>query len=281
MKTLKLCMYVCFIAIVAVNISSCKKAKLNKATTTAEDNGTAESLYEDAFSSVDDAAKGESSINKTGESLRLATDSICATITVNPPAPDSTFPKTVTIDFGTTNCTGSDGRIRRGKIISTLTGRYRTTGTVVTVSFTDFYINDYHIEGTKTITNNGRNSSGNLSFTVQVAGGKVTSPEGDVISWESTRTKEWIAGESTKLYIWDDVYSITGNASGVNREGRNYTASITNALRKEIGCRWIVSGTFEVAPQDLDTRTIDYGDGTCDNKAIVTVNNKQKEITLR
>lgn len=270
----------CLAIVITLSITSCKKARLNKATTTAEDNGTAENLYNDVFASVDDASKSSDDVNKTGSVFQLSTDS-CATVTVNPPKPDTTFPKTVTIDFGTGTCTSVDGRTRKGKIIATLSGRYRNPGTVITITLDNYYVNNNHIEGTKTITNNGRNSNNNISFTVSVAGGKVTTAEGDVIEFASTRTNEWIEGESTKLYIFDDKYSITGSGSGVNREGRAFTVTITEALIKMIGCKWIVDGKIEVSPDDLDSRILDYGDGTCDDQATLTVGNKQKTITLR
>lgn len=249
-------------------------------TSTAADNSTAENFDADIFSTVDDAAKSSQETGKTGGIHRFTADTICATITVSPAYPDTTFPKTITIDFGDSNCTGSDGRTRRGKIIASLTGRYRESGTVVTVTTENFYINDNKIEGTKTITNNGYNADSNLTYTVNVVGAKIYTSDGDTISWESTRTNEWVEGSGTKSNIWDDVYHITGTASGTNRTGNAFTVTITNRLRKEIGCRWFVSGTVDIEPSGKKKRTIDYGDGTCDNLAKVTIGTYEKEITL-
>ncbi|MBI4645713.1 MAG: hypothetical protein HY738_03710 [Bacteroidia bacterium] len=257
--------------------SSCRKSRLNnKDTTTASDNTAVENLFDDIYQSVE-----ETSQENTTKLLNEYTFGNCATVTVTPAWPDTTFPKTVTIDFGTSYCTGTDGRERKGKIVYTMTGRYRSQGTVITVTPQDFYIDDYKVEGTKTITNNGRNSNNNLSYTVTVSNAKITTPDNKEITWNSTRIREWIEGGNTQYVILDDVYSITGSASGVNREGRSFTVTITEALRIELDCRWIVKGKVEIVPDELKTRVVDYGDGTCDNDATVTIGDREFTIQLR
>ncbi len=62
----------------------------------------------------------------------------CATVTVSPN--DSTYPKTITIDFGD-SCRGYDGKVRRGKIVLHLTGPIRRPGSVMTITFVNFYLN--------------------------------------------------------------------------------------------------------------------------------------------
>ncbi len=263
--------------------NSCSKYKLNRTTTSSADNSTAENAFNDVYKVVNETAEDESS----DKSLTAYSFGNCATVTVSPAWPDTTFPKSVTIDFGTINCTGTDGKLRRGKIEYTISDRYRNTGCVITATTDDYYVNDYKVDGNKTVTNNGRNSNDNLSYTIEVTNAKVTTPEGDEIIWESTRTREWTEGESTTYWtdgvggITDDVYSITGNASGVNRDGLNFTVTITEALIVKIGCRWITKGVLEIVPEDLKTRTVDYGDGNCDNEATVTIGNKTYNIILR
>jgi hypothetical protein len=67
------------------------------------------------------------------------------------------------------------------------------------------------------------------------------------------------------------VYLITGSANGVNRDGLAYTMQITSPLRKEICCRWLVSGTININPSGMLTRTIDFGNGACDQNASITI----------
>ena len=107
----------------------------------------------------------------------------CATITVTPN--DSTYPKTITIDFGPIGCLCADGKYRRGAIVIHLTAPIRRPGAVMTITFVDFYLNRAHIEGTKIVSNLSEN--GNIKFTVQVVGGKVTFPNGRGYQYQSLK----------------------------------------------------------------------------------------------
>lgn len=272
--TFKSLMYMSLLALV-IGVSSCSKKKLEDSTVSSEDNGTAETMFADVFAQSDEAAKEDddkktSAINT--DSCRIVTREIIDS---------ATFHRKITIDFGT-GCTGSDGRTRKGKIIIDKVGKYRLAGSVLTITLDGYHVNDNHIEGTKTIKNNGRNTSNQLNYSVEVSDGKVTTAIGEVITWESTRTNTWVEGESTLFNIFDDVYEISGGASGINREGESFALDITEVLRKEIGCRWIVKGKVSLTHEDLDDKAIiDFGDGTCDNKAVMTYKNKTKDITLK
>jgi hypothetical protein len=49
-----------------------------------------------------------------------------------------------------------------------------------------------------------------------------------------------------------------------------------------MSCQWrIVSGTIEMNPEGKSTRTIDYGNGNCDNEISVTVNGKTRTMSRR
>jgi hypothetical protein len=268
-----------FALIASILIFSCKKdekeeEKIDNQTTSSQDNAISQNMFDDVKKVVEEAAKDEGATNKSG--LFFGT---CATVSISPNWIDSAqyWPKTMTIDFGTTNCTGNDGINRRGVLTVTLSDRYTNAGSVLTVQPQNYFVNDHLIEGTKTITNNGRNASNNLSFTVQVTNGKVTFPTGGFTTWNSTRTNEWIAGESTSWFtnglagLCDDVYLITGSANGVNRNGLSYAVNITSPLRKEICCRWIVSGSMDIIPNGLLTRSVNFGNGNCDATATVTI----------
>lgn len=254
--------------------TGCKKNNEDKDQRAAIDNSTAENAFNDVFKQVDDAAKQTS---QAGAQKVMQLDSIgCATVTITP-FDTVNWPKTLTIDFGTSYCLCIDGRYRKGKVIANLTGRYRDSATVITVTLDQYYVNNYHIEGTKTITNMGHigltNGTHNEVFNIVVANALITAPDGNQITWNSTRSREWIEGEDTYWPNWqDDVYLITGSAYGVDQNGNNYTVTITSALRVALNCKWIESGTVEITPDGLATRTVDFGTGDCDANASVTIN---------
>lgn len=252
-------------------LGACRKDKededLDLDYTSASDNARAEDAFSDMLNEVDKA------VDANG--LR-GTDADCDPVVT---FDTLSSPRTITIDFGSENCTANNGRTRRGRILVSYTGRYRDEGTVITITPDNYYVNDHHVQGTKTVTNLGTNNEGHLHFSVSV-NGTVTAPDG---SWTAThqanRVRTWIEGEGT-ANIFDDVYLITGSGSGVNRNGNAYSVNITTALRVQVGCPWITAGTVEVLPEGRPTRTIDYGNGSCDGTFTVTVNDNTFTVTI-
>ena len=78
------------------------------------------------------------------------------------------------------------------------------------------------------------------------------------------------------------MYSVTGSSTGTNRNKVGYTATIQNPLIKRADCpKYFVQGTIGIINTNSKVMTLDYGTGTCDNVATVTVNGHTRTITLR
>jgi len=276
MKTLKNIIPALLILSIAFE-SACKKDRDDlDDTTAASDNEQSETFSNDVMNIADNAAKTGSEGFRTSSAQEVYQAlGKCATITHDTVA----NPKNLTIDFGTANCLCGDGRNRRGKIIVTYIGRYFEIGAVKTMNFENFYRNDNKLEGTRTITNNSLNTKGRMNWTINAQNMKITKSNGKVHTWNSVRTRTMSAGNDTQTYT-DDVYEITGSASGVNANGFNYTANITKALHRALSCRWIDSGTIEITPEGKATRTVDFGNGSCDDQATVSVKKRTRNITL-
>ncbi|MES2703122.1 MAG: hypothetical protein V4649_10810 [Bacteroidota bacterium] len=247
--------------------ASCKKNK-NNATTEdtgyASDHALAEKNFDDAESVADVAAHASS-----GSSIYRTTAT-----TAGPCAMVTKAGSTITVDFGTVNCTCTDGRTRRGKIIINHTGSYFDSGSVRTITFDNYYQNDNRIEGTKTVTHMGLNSAGKPYYNITLAGGKITRSTGATIESSWARTRTWTNGSGTPFLWSDDEYSITGggsitrtSAAGVVTTG---TVAITSPLIVKAGCRWIEAGTVSYTFAG-GTRTLNYGTtATCDDQAVLT-----------
>jgi hypothetical protein len=193
----------------------------------------------------------------------------CATITVYPN--DSTYPKTITIDFGD-SCLGRDGKVRKGQIVLHLTGPIRHPGSVLTITFVNFYLNNAHLEGTKIISNLSEDHT--IKFTVQVVGGKVTWPGGRGFTYESFKYKKQIEGMDTRTSL-DNVFQITGQAEIEFKSGLEIKISTVDPLIKKVICPWISNGTLKINANAREFK-LDYGfphNGDCDNKALLTWNN--------
>jgi hypothetical protein len=253
-------------AFALATMSSCRRDRkevLSNSITV--DNSTAENLYSDLFKVVDN-------ISSTEEGIRENEIGCIDTIIVD----TLSNPRTVLIDFGTDDCVGEDGRIRKGQIFVTYSGRYREEGSVISINPISYTVNGYQLAGNKTISNLGEDINGHIHYSI-VVDGSITAPGNAwTAQWNSNRIRTWVEGEST-LTIWDDAYLISGTASGINRNDIPYTINIVNPLRAEIGCRWIVSGTMTLTPDGYDTRTIDFGNGECNNGITVTVNGETNQ----
>ena len=242
----------------------------------AENNSMAESIYNDVTTLVDLAAyNGASMTFRTTEEQSILSG--CVTITVD----TVSVPRAITIDFGASNCLCIDGRNRRGKILATYTGKYKDSGTVIDIGFDNYFVNDHQVKGSKTVTNKGKNASGNLVYAVAVNGELVKANGGGTITWISSRQREWMAGSATPLNVLDDAYGITGTANGTNASGNAYAITISQVLVRKMNCGWFESGTITVVPEAAPAVILDYGNTGCDANAVVTIGNKNYDILLQ
>jgi len=190
--------------------------------------------------------------------------------------------RTLTLDFGPTNCLCADGRYRRGQLTAVFSGPYRQAGAVVTINRTNYFVNDNQHLGTRVITNLG---SGSFDLSVQNAS-IIFANNGGTTAWSSQRRYTRTAGFGTPS-ILDDAYSITGSLTGTNRRSVTYTATIKSPLIKKLalGCaRHFVAGTVEVTNSKTQTLLINYdpsGTAACDNIATVTINGRTRTIHLK
>lgn len=266
---------------VALTITSCNRNRLDPNDDDedlVQKNALAEDTYNDAQSIADQAVNDGNLANyKTSQTDDISSD--CATITKD----SINGTKNVTIDFGPVNCMCRDGKNRRGKLFVTFTGRYREAGTVITTTFQDYYVNDNKVEGTKVVTNMGANGAGHLVYHVVLTDGKITLANGEgVITWNADKYREWIAGENTKIWS-DDEFLIWGTRNGTRANGQSYAVVVEQrtALRRIASCRWFVSGIAVITPDGKPTRTIDFGNGNCDDEATLTIGRRSKTIRLR
>ncbi len=198
----------------------------------------------------------------------------CATVT------NDTINQVITVDFST-GCTGHHGHVRSGQIIIHYSGgSYFTPGFQRIITFNNYYVDSRHIEGTRTITNNGLNAANHLNWSISAVNMRITRPSGQYHEWNSQRNREMIAGDTLLSHPEDDIYSITGSGSGTNSNGNSCTTTITNPLIKRGDYRFIVSGTVVITPSNRPTRTLDYGNGALDDIATVTKNGVVHTIHL-
>ncbi len=280
--------------IVAAMLFSCQKdvsstsntsVTEEQATTYSEESSVAEASFDDAEDVATTAADEECNASVYGINGRLflplftelrASIGDCAEITITPN--DSTYPKTITIDFGN-GCLGRDGKFRSGAIIVHLTAPLRRPGSVVTITFRNYYVNRVHLEGKKTISNLSEPPM--HKWSVQVVGGKVTFPTGRGYSYQGIKVKTQVDGMDTRI-VRDDVYEITGRSQTEFNSGLTITLNTESPLVKKVACPWISDGKLKIKINDR-VLYLDYGipgGGQCDNKALLTWNNGSNQRVI-
>lgn len=202
-----------------------------------------------------------------------------AVVTLEPTGTNPLNPQgRITIDFGTGR-TDPAGVTRKGKMILTYRGlRFLPESTTV-LTFDDYYVNNVEIEGTRTVRTTALDNTG-ITFEVRDVGGKATFADGKTITREASLILRLVFGDSAGSHFW----SLTGTAQGRVREGSEYRFAIERALIYKSAClaEKINVPVEGVALLTLGTlaMTVDYGPGTCDNKATLTAGGVTQEITL-
>jgi hypothetical protein len=283
------------VAVMLVCAIACKKDS-SSTTSTNDDQTTAtlaagatssESIYDDTFDVVTQSSEQAGISTKAlepssggmgralnNQSLSSYVAVACATITLAP-ADTTTFPKTMTIDYGT-GCTSTNGITRKGKLIVTLTARLSTPGATISITFDSYSVNGYTITGTYAITPVA-GTSGALNYTISVTNGSITIPSGAMYSYSATETYTQVAGIGTTT-ITDDTYNITGSIT-YSGGGLTVTGTIVTPLVRAEDCPNITQGTIDYVYNNVKG-VLDFGSGTCDNVATVKVGPITNTVTL-
>jgi hypothetical protein len=269
-------------AMAILSFSSCKKDSgviEQTSVDLADDNAVTDVAFDDVFNTVDNAtiimenllgvAKGDL------YSETVLADS-CPMITISA----GTFPKTITINYGT-NCSGFNGSTRSGKIIITVTNKRSVIGATRTVTFDNYYFNGIKVEGTNVLTTLTPNSNQDPLISVKLTNGKLTLTDGKTIERSFDHQREWTQGWNTPKNIWDDEWLITGTATGKNINGIAYTNTIITALHWKRVCEFLVSGSIKFERTGVESVVLDYGTGDCDAKATIQRGANTKEILLK
>ncbi len=198
------------------------------------------------------------------------------------------FPNTLTLDYGD-GCEGPGGKVRSGKIIIVFTDSLHKEGAMRTVSFEEFYVDGVQIMGTKTWENQGIDDAGTITIH-KTASLEFSFPDETSATFNTDHTivksVEFLRYRDggkwkTRIKRFLGMVEVTGSSSGVNRAGNTFDAVIVNPLVKPHDCFWFASGVIELTIND-EMRSIDYGDGACNNAAMVTLpDGTTREINIK
>ena len=257
-------------------------APVEELSITSEDHATAENDDAVVAENIEQDTPADADMSRainasSPAALRQSATGNCATRTWDPAT------HTLTIDFGATNCSCHDGRLRRGQLIATFSGRPNVRGSSVTITRQNYFVNDNQHLGTKVITYTTYNA-----WRVVMTGGEIRFADGRTATWSADRTVERTAAPGQPT-----TFTIRGLATGINRKGNHYTATIEAAhplvKRREPGCYNVfVDGQILMVNSTRDrSALLNYNPtgatpAPCDNIATVSVNGgTPRQITVR
>lgn len=185
------------------------------------------------------------------------------------------YPRTITLDYGDA-CVGIGGNVRSGVITITWTAAPDQINAQRTVNFVDFAFNDRSITGSRTVTYTGLNAEEQPTYAL-VIDTDIETANG-TLGHNATQNIVWLSGYATAA-CFDNVFEVTGASTVVRPNGVTVVRTITTPLIVDRVCGYIVAGVIQVTGV-LNPRSLDYGDGTCDNIAVLTMNGNTYEIAL-
>ena len=259
----------------------------------AKDNNTAEAISSDIVAMGSEASDNT---NANLSNFREAESSIlsCALVTRD------TLAKKVVVTFNGSPCV--DGKTRSGSLTFDYSGsaptakHYRDPGFKLIVTSNNYAVDNNTVTIiSKTIVNTtatGFNPA-NTNETWTIAGSlSIALAGGGTITWTCARVKTLL--NTSTVYVnaatpiaWASAkVGISGSASGTRANNEIFSVTITNQLIRDFGgCNIqgrhpFIQGTLVYTPQGKAARTFDYGSGTCDLNATVTINGVTYQITL-
>ena len=183
----------------------------------------------------------------------------------------------VNTDFGLIDQVCNDSVIRKGKV----TAKYyfkplKKQLDSIRYTTNDYYRNKVGIKGTKLVIYKDLGT-----VTISVKDAQIIKPSGAVVSWSSERTRKQIEGINTPFLRSDDKFELTGYSFGTNASNKPYKLTILNPLLVSFACPYIQKGSIKLERTGKKDAMIEYGNGECDDKAMLTVGSWSIDIVLR
>jgi hypothetical protein len=195
----------------------------------------------------------------------------CGIITDNP------TDKILTVNFDG-QCIGTGGRIRSGKIIVQYANLADSLSSK-TITFENFTVNGKKVQGTVSLHDISFLESGGDTLqnaTRTLTDFKVEFPNGTSITLNGSNNRQWISGRADSI-ITNNVYRFEGTMNGVSGNGRTFQQEVVAPVIANFYCSFQgfyprARGVLELTQLDGypdRKRTVDYGDGTCDNSITI------------
>lgn len=180
------------------------------------------------------------------------------------------YPDSIVMNYGE-GMQLSNGRVMSGLMIINTSEEPNGDSFMRKVTYDNFSVDSMSITGMTSMFISGYHQNGGKHNLIEDL--MITLPDGTTIHRESEITREWIAGSETNLDQTDDVMQVTGlviNTITENGTEIVYRKDIVEAMIKSTNCRYFSQGIIELSQSGNVIATLDYGNGDCDDVALLT-----------
>lgn len=161
-----------------------------------------------------------------------------------------------------------DGNERSGEIRVKITAQINQPGAIVTATLSGYTVNGITYEAAVLSMTTVGEASNYLGVQYSVQGAQCLR-NGTSFSYSGNhRLAIYYAGGPQYSTAY---YTVYGKASGKSRSGLKYTAEVIKDQLKTDQCGTMSAGTAELVPDGFKPKTLNFGEGQCDDLADFTI----------
>ena len=165
--------------------------------------------------------------------------------------------------YGEVNRMCPDNKFRRGLFWASFSGPVFDEGISANLFTDSLFVDNLLVEANIDIKNLGTNSDNFPEYSLTVNSSLIMLADTAKINGVSITTQYnmvWSQGSVTPAIHEDDIYLISGTASGISSNGYDFSIAITEPLLNYLDCFWISQGFSQltVPSAEFPTGDIDY-----------------------
>lgn len=262
--------------LVALALNGCKKKEVEAVDNESQsvvDNAIAEQEFLTVPPTTQQLAINTKGTGAQGKGLAAPCDTLTRisgdTLFGQPNHVDPTY----TLNLSNTACSQvmPDGRPRTGYLTIRFTNKLRLAGAKMIIKFHNYKATNITYSCDSMIVTTVGSNSLSSTFNVKLINGVCTTSNW-LVKYSLDRTiTTYPKGNPLGSQPYTSIY---GTSNGVNRQGKAFTVTVNQntPLIKYRNCEFISSGVLELLPEGFKARSVDYGNGACDDDATFTVN---------
>lgn len=179
------------------------------------------------------------------------------------------------------NCSFPDGKSRAGRIFVKIPNDTLGIGARLVFSFDNYVVEGMSYTCDSIVAKIIQINNDDVLYDVNIINGRCQTA--------SSPIKYSFTGQirNTSLYNYvpgnlKQYFTITGTIKGVNRVSGNFSGVISaTGIKKFRNCGYISEGFMELTPEGFKSRTVDFGNGSCDDIATFEVNENTVAFKLK